>query len=56
VWITIDPASLHHQWHPPLDSADAGAFVLGRDGIPLATVDPLGAFVEWRTQAPRGAG
>ena len=33
---------------PPVDPATWGGFVLGRDGVPLAAVDPLGAFVEWR--------
>ncbi|WP_404433939.1 DUF2332 domain-containing protein [Microbacterium lacus] len=45
-WITIDPADLY-SWTPPLRPEFAG-FVLGRNGSALATVDPLGAFVEWR--------
>lgn len=48
VWISIDPPGLHEAWHPPVDPASWGGFVLGRDGRPLAAVDPLGAFVEWR--------
>lgn len=48
VWITIDPAGLHSAWDPPVDSGEWGGFVLGRDGVPLAVVDPLGGFVEWR--------
>ncbi len=48
VWITIDPPGLHDAWDPPVDPATWGGFVLGRDGAPLAAVDPLGAFVEWR--------
>ncbi len=45
-WITIDPAGLY-DWTPPLGPGFEG-FVLGRNGTALATVDPLGAFVEWR--------
>lgn len=48
VWISIDPPGLHDAWHPSVDGATWGGFVLGRDGTPLAAVDPLGAFVEWR--------
>jgi hypothetical protein len=48
VWISIDPPGLHDAWHPPVDPATWGGFVLGRDGVPLAAVDPLGASVEWR--------
>lgn len=48
VWITIDPAGLHEQWHPALDPGVWRGFVLGMDGVPLASVDPLGGFVEWR--------
>lgn len=48
VWITIDPPGLHDAWHRPVDPATWGGFVLARDGVPLAAVDPLGAFVEWR--------
>ncbi len=54
VWITIDPPGLHEWWHPPVDPATWGGFVLGRDGEALAAVDPLGAFVHWRaSQAGR---
>lgn len=48
VWITIDPPGLHDAWRPPLDPDGWRGFVLARDGVPLAAVDPLGAFVEWR--------
>lgn len=53
VWISIDPPGLHGAWHPPVDEATWGGFVLGRDGVPLAAVDPLGAFVEWRAGEAR---
>lgn len=48
VWISIDPPGLHGAWHPAVEPATWGGFVLGRDGVPLAAVDPLGGFVEWR--------
>ncbi|WP_243728490.1 DUF2332 domain-containing protein [Microbacterium sp. BK668] len=48
VWISIDPPGLHRAWDPPVDPATWGGFVLGRDARPLAAVDPLGGFVEWR--------
>ncbi len=51
VWITIDPPGLHDAWVPALDAGSWGGFVLGRDGVPLAAVDPLGASVEWRAGA-----
>ncbi|GAA2008140.1 DUF2332 domain-containing protein [Microbacterium ulmi] len=54
VWITIDPPGLHEAWHPPLDPHSWGGFVLGRDGVPLAAVDPLGASVEWRAGTAGG--
>ena len=56
VWVTIDPPGLHQAWHPPIDAGAWGGFVLGRDGVALAAVDPLGAFVEWRADGsmPRG--
>ncbi|WP_345799843.1 DUF2332 domain-containing protein [Microbacterium sp. AZCO] len=47
-WITIDPPALHQEWDPPIDTSSWGGFVLARDAVPLAAVDPLGAFVEWR--------
>ncbi|MHC2998764.1 DUF2332 domain-containing protein [Microbacterium sp. HJ5] len=54
VWISIDPPGLHDAWRPAVDPDTWGGFVLGRDGEPLATVDPLGASVEWRAgAAPR---
>jgi hypothetical protein len=55
-WISIDPPGLHDAWHPPVDPATWRGFVLGRDGVPLAAVDPLGAFVEWRAGAEAGRG
>lgn len=48
VWVTIDPPGLHGAWHPPIDAAAWGGFVLGVDAVAVAAVDPLGAFVEWR--------
>lgn len=48
VWISIDPPGLHDAWDPPVEPAGWGGFVLGIDGVPLAAVDPLGGFVEWR--------
>jgi hypothetical protein len=48
VWVSIDPPGLHDAWRPPVDPDSWSGFVLGRDGVPLAAVDPLGAFVEWR--------
>lgn len=51
VWITIDPPGLHERWRPPVDPATWGGFVLGVDGVPVAAVDPLGGFVEWRADA-----
>jgi hypothetical protein len=47
-WISIDPPGLPRPWHPPVDPQTWGGFVLGRGARPLAAVDPLGAFVEWR--------
>lgn len=55
VWISIDPPGLHDAWRPPVSAQSWGGFVLGRDGVPLAAVDPLGASVEWRGgEAARG--
>lgn len=51
-WITIDPPGLHDAWRTPVDAASWGGFVLGRDAVPLAAVDPLGAFVHWRASQP----
>ena len=48
VWITIDPPSLHGAWHTAVDGEQWRGFVLARDARPLADVDPLGGFVEWR--------
>lgn len=47
VWITIDPPGLHDAWTPAVDPAAWSGFVLGRDAVPLASVDPLGAWVRW---------
>ncbi|TQK20195.1 hypothetical protein FBY40_2718 [Microbacterium sp. SLBN-154] len=47
-WVSLTPAGMADQWHPPLDPGRWSGFVLARDGIPCAEVDPLGAFVEWR--------
>ncbi|WP_127476200.1 DUF2332 domain-containing protein [Microbacterium sulfonylureivorans] len=52
VWISIDPPGLHKAWDPPVDPETWGGFVLGRDGVPLAAVDPLGGSVEWRAGGP----
>lgn len=51
VWISIDPPGLHDLWTPAIDPVSWGGFVLGRDRVPLAVVDPLGGFVEWRAGA-----
>ena len=56
VWITIDPPGLHQAWAPPLDVDAWDGFVLGKDGVPLAAVDPLGASVEWRAGLAGTAG
>jgi len=48
VWVSIDPPGLHVDGAAPVDPSTWGGFVLRRDGVPLAAVDPLGAFVEWR--------
>lgn len=56
VWVTIDPPALHDAWHPPVDPAAWGGFVLGRDAVPVAAVDPLGGFVEWRADPAARAG
>lgn len=54
VWVTIDPAGLHEWRYPLVETSAEGGFVLARDGIPLASVDPLGAFVRWRAWRPEG--
>jgi hypothetical protein len=56
VWISIDPPGLGLDGVPPVAADEWGGFVLRRDGVALAAVDPLGAFVEWRgdlTHDPR---
>ncbi|MEI3867359.1 DUF2332 domain-containing protein [Microbacterium sp. CCNWLW134] len=55
-WITLTPADMADQWHPPLDPRRWSGFVLAIDGNPCAEVDPLGGFVEWRAgeQGARG--
>jgi hypothetical protein len=47
-WVSIDPPDLPLPDVPTVDAARWGGFVLRRDGVALAAVDPLGAFVEWR--------
>jgi hypothetical protein len=47
-WVTIAPAGMEDQWRPRLSADSWTGFVLGRDGGPLAEVDPLGAHVDWR--------
>ncbi|WP_322411671.1 DUF2332 family protein [Microbacterium invictum] len=47
-WVTLTPAGLADQWHPPLDPRRWTGFVLAVDGVACAEVDPLGGFVEWR--------
>lgn len=47
-WVSIDPPWMHDAWHPPVDSASRADFVLSVNGMPVAAVDPLGGFVEWR--------
>lgn len=51
-WVTLTPAGMADQWHPPLDPRRWSGFVLAIDGVPCAEVDPLGAFVEWRAEEP----
>lgn len=46
VWISIDPPGLLGEVSG-VDPATWDGFVLSRDGNPLATVDPLGARVDW---------
>jgi hypothetical protein len=55
VWITVDPPALHSWWSPALRPDAWGGFVLARDGEPLAAVDPLGSFVNWRAWRPGSA-
>lgn len=45
-WISIDPPALHDRWGA--DAASWPGFILGMDDRPLAVVDPLGAWLEWR--------
>jgi hypothetical protein len=51
VWISIDPPALPLAGVTPVDEATWNGFVLRRDGVALAAVDPLGGFVEWRPEA-----
>jgi len=44
---------LHGEHSPVLHAAGEG-FVLARDGVALAAVDPLGAFVHWRAWRASG--
>ncbi|WJL96168.1 DUF2332 domain-containing protein [Microbacterium sp. ET2] len=55
-WVSLTPAGMADQWHPPLDPGRWSGFVLALDGIPCAAVDPLGAFVEWRAGEPGAPG
>ena len=61
-WITIDPPALHAELAAsvrpegsPIDPDAWEAFVLALDGVPLASVDPLGASVAWRPADRRAA-
>ena len=56
VWVSIDPPGLALDGAAPVDALTWGGFVLRRDGVPLAAVDPLGAFVEWRGGRANDAG
>ena len=56
IWVSIDPPGLPVDGAAPVDPVTWGGFVLRRDGVPLAAVDPLGAFVEWRGGRAIGAG
>lgn len=47
-WVSIDPPDLRNHWRPGIDPPPWSGFVLTRNAAPLAVVDPLGAFVEWR--------
>ncbi|NYF17522.1 hypothetical protein HDC37_002367 [Microbacterium sp. AK009] len=51
-WVSLTPAGMADQWHPPLDPGRWSGFVLALDGVGCAVVDPLGAFVEWRPEEP----
>ena len=46
------PAALHDRWHPAVDAATWGGSCSAWTA-PLAAVDPLGAFVEWRAGGER---
>ncbi|KAA9107504.1 DUF2332 domain-containing protein [Microbacterium rhizomatis] len=54
-WITIDPGGLH-DWDAALDPGERNEFLLGLNSRPLAVVDPLGGFVEWRHGTSKTAG
>ena len=47
-WVSVDPPGSRNHWHPSADPSRWHGFVLVSDGVPLAQVDPLGGFVEWR--------
>lgn len=49
-WVTLDAPGLHDGWASAIDPEQwpAGRFALALDGEVLASVDPLGAAVEWR--------
>ncbi len=50
-WITLDPPELHAGWDRPIDASSwpRGDFALAMDGRVLASADPLGRALEWRT-------
>lgn len=53
-WISLDPPALrdpalHGRWTEPIDPGEWPGFVLSMNERVLAAADPLGAWVEWRT-------
>ncbi|MFG6475028.1 DUF2332 family protein [Microbacterium sp. P06] len=50
-WITIDAPALHDGWSS-VPKPWPGRFALALDGDIVASVDPLGATVEWRSANP----
>ncbi|TQJ31438.1 DUF2332 domain-containing protein [Microbacterium sp. SLBN-146] len=55
-WMSIDPPWMHDAWHPPVVAGARSDFVLSMNGVPVAAVDPLGGFVEWRANEGRVRG
>ncbi len=55
-WVSIDPPGLRDHWRAGIDPSSWDGFVLTRNAAPLAVVDPLGAFVEWRAPEAEGGG